>query len=60
MKITNFLQNCKTFFSGGRPAGFSDFLINASPEEKKQVFKEAAEKANEEQRRTFKKAENRI
>jgi len=34
-------------------AGLSDFLLRASPEEKKKVIMEAARRANEDQRKLF-------
>lgn len=37
--------------------GFSDFMRNASFDEKKKVFKEAAKKANEEQRKVVAESE---
>ena len=42
---------------GGRSEGFSDFFLRASAQEKKQVFRQAAEKANMEQREIFEKSE---
>lgn len=39
--------------NGKEPARFSDFFLYASPEQKKEIFREAAEKANKEQRDTF-------
>lgn len=39
-----------------RPGRFSDFFLHASEEEKGRVFKEAAHKANEEQREIFLKS----
>lgn len=36
--------------------GFSDFFLHASQEKKIEVFTEAARRANEDQRRTIKKA----
>lgn len=33
--------------------GFADFFREASPKEKERVFREAAERANEDQRATF-------
>ncbi len=40
--------------------GFSDFMLHASPEEKKKVFTEAARKANEDQLRAFKEIELKL
>ncbi len=37
--------------------GFSDFFMNASDAEKKEVFAEAARKANEDQFKVFQKAQ---
>jgi len=34
-------------------AGLSDFLLRASPEEKKKIITEAARRANEDQRKLF-------
>jgi len=34
----------------------SDFFLNASPEEKKKVFMEAARRSNEDQRETLRRA----
>lgn len=51
------LNSLFSFFKS-RPAtpvdSFSDFFRNASVEQKKQVFTEAAKRANEDQRRTYK------
>lgn len=37
-------------------SGFSDFFLHAPDEEKKQVIKEAAERANSDQMKIFKEA----
>ena len=37
----------------GKPGRFSDFFLHASEKEKEKIFKEAARKANEEQREVF-------
>ena len=52
MKI---LTVIKGFFGGSE--SFSDFFLRASTQEKKQVFRRAAEKANEEQRKVFEESE---
>jgi hypothetical protein len=39
-----------------KKTGFSDFLINASAEEKERVFKDAAVRANKDQRELARKA----
>ena len=41
-------------------SGFSDFLLRASPEEKKRIFTKAAQKANEDQSKVFSDAEFKI
>lgn len=38
------------------PGRFSDFFLHASEKEKEKVFKEAARKANEEQREVFRQS----
>ncbi len=40
--------------------GLSDFMIHASSIEKKQLFIEAAQKANEDQYKVYKSVEHRI
>ncbi len=60
MKITDCLN---LFRRGGRQTetgGFSDFFRRAPIREKKAVFRKAAEKANEDQRRLFKQAQSKI
>lgn len=41
-------------------AGLSDFLLRASPDEKKKVITEAARRANEDQFRVFSKAQLKV
>lgn len=53
MKIFNFFKKDEKKRPSGR---FSDFFLNASEDEKKVVFKEAARRANEEQRQVFLKS----
>lgn len=53
MKI---VSKIKRFF-GRDSEGFSDFFLRASPQEKKQVFRRAAERANEEQRKVYEESD---
>lgn len=39
--------------------GFSDFFLNASDQEKMKILKEAAQKANEEQKKVFSKSHSK-
>jgi len=54
MKLLTSLFRVKKNTDPTEYGGFSAFLLNASKEEKKAVFKEAAYKANEEQRKVVK------
>lgn len=55
MKLTNLFKRGKV----QRPADtFSDFFRNASKEEQIKVFKEAARRANEDQRKLFNQAKS--
>lgn len=51
MKFYISLFKTKKDVGPAKYTGFSDFLLNASRDEKKTVFKEVAYKANEEQRK---------
>ena len=55
MKIFDFILN-RGKKSEKKTDGFADFFRNASPEEKKRVFTEAARRANEDQRELFKRS----
>ena len=50
MKLLNLFIKNKTKERSGR---FSEFFLHASEKEKEKIFKEAARKANEEQREVF-------
>ncbi|MFH1405390.1 MAG: hypothetical protein ABIH21_04855 [Patescibacteria group bacterium] len=52
MKFLNFIDKIK---NKQKYTGFSEFFLRASDESKKQVLREAAIKANEEQMEVFKK-----
>lgn len=57
------IETIKSLFRGKRTieyAGLSDFLLRASPDEKKKVIAEAAHKANEDQLKMFNKARLKI
>lgn len=54
MKIFNKIVKSEPKLRSGR---FADFLFNASDEDKERVLREVAHKANEEQRKVFKKAQ---
>ena len=47
MKLFNFLTKTK---EKNKTGSFADFFLNASEKEKKQVFEDAARRANEDQR----------
>ena len=47
MKLFNFLTKTK---EKNKTGSFADFFLNASEKEKKQVFEDAASRANEDQR----------
>ncbi len=53
MSLLNFFRETKYKEKSGR---FSDFFLHTSDNEKKEVLKEAARRANEEQREVFMKA----
>lgn len=55
MKLLKFIQRKS---ETKKYTSFSDFLLHASEREKNQVFVQAAEKANKEQRETVRKARN--
>ena len=57
MKILSFLKRAT---KSAKPSGFSDFFLHASEEKKKEVFREAARKANEEQREVFQKSQVKV
>jgi len=50
MKLFNLFRKIEPREKSGR---FSDFFLHASEQEKERIFKEAAHKANEEQRELF-------
>lgn len=54
MKFTHFSRKSKQIDKLGH---FSDFFLNASTKQKKRVVKEAARKANEDQREVFFKSQ---
>jgi hypothetical protein len=56
MKLTNpfaFFKKREIKESRKKEGSFSDFFLNASEADKKEVITRAAKQANEEQRRTF-------
>lgn len=59
MKFLTSLFKARKHKPEAKYGGFSDFLLRASQEEKITVFKEAAHKANEEQRAVFMKARSK-
>lgn len=52
MKFFNLFRKTERIKKSGR---FSDFFLNVSERKKEEIFKEAARKANEEQREVFMK-----
>lgn len=55
-KILNLFMP-KTHKIAQKYSGLSDFMLNATPEEQKQVFTQAAQKANEDQMKVFREAQ---
>lgn len=53
MKFKNPLKKEKNKATEGR---FSDFLLNASPKEREQVFTDAAKRANKDQQEVLRQA----
>ena len=53
----NYLMNCINYFRkgnrGSTSGSFSEFFRNAPVARKKEIFRKAAEKANEDQRKVF-------
>ena len=56
MNILKLFRKSQEKATSGR---FADFLLHAPLEEQKEVFKQAAYKANEEQRKVLKQAEQK-
>lgn len=57
------IETIKSLFRGKRTieyAGLSDFLLRASPQEKKEIITEAAHRANKDQFEVFTKARLKI
>jgi len=57
MKFLSFLNFFKKSDDRDESGRFSDFFKNASAEQKEKVFREAAERANQDQRALLKKSE---
>lgn len=56
MKIKHFLGIFRKKEGAKEPGRFSDFFLHTPVEKKIEVFKEAARRANEEQRETFRQS----
>lgn len=53
MKLLDFFRKTKKLENLGR---FSDFFLHAPEKKKEEVFKETAQRANEEQRKVFERS----
>ena len=56
----NFLDIFKKKGEKQTPGKFSDFLLHAPKEKKEEVFKEAARRANEDQRKIFEESRLKV